>query len=121
MIRFRTKGDANEAEDGGLVHYKNVLGEPVFTIPYLGYVANYIQNPPGLYISLAAGAVILMLVFIPDLFDDGKGKKKRKKKKKKRKPQLDENGNPIPRQPKPQNSFPSDESLKNKEKEKQEL
>lgn len=122
VIRFRTKGDANEAEDGSLVHYKNVLGEPVFTIPYLGYVANYIQNPPGLYISLAAGAVILMLVFIPDLFDDGKGKKKRKKKKKKkRKPQLDENGNPIPRQPKPQNSFPSDESLKNKEKEKQEL
>jgi|GEM_PF-4869029 len=51
-----------------------------------------------------------------------KGKKKRKKKKKKkRKPQLDENGNPIPRQPKPQNSFPSDESLKNREKEKQEL
>lgn len=122
VIRFRTKGDANEAEDGGLVHYKNVLGEPMFTIPYLGYVANYIQNPPGLYISLAAGAVILMLVFIPDLFDDGKGKKKRKKKKKKkRKPQLDENGNPIPRQPKPQNSFPTDESLKNKEKEKQEL
>ena len=33
----------------------------------------------------------------------------------------DENGNPIPRQPKPQNSFPTDESLKNKEKEKQEL
>ena len=33
VIRFRTKGDANEAEDGGLVHYKNVIGTPVFTIP----------------------------------------------------------------------------------------
>ena len=39
VIRFRTKGDANEAEDGGLVHYKNVIGTPVFSIPYLGYVA----------------------------------------------------------------------------------
>ena len=47
VIRFRTKGDANDAEDGTLVHYKNVIGSPVFTIPMLGYVANYIQNPPG--------------------------------------------------------------------------
>lgn len=83
-IRFRTKGDANSTEDGTLVHYKNVIGTPVFTIPYLGYVANYIQNPPGTYISMAAGAVLLMLVFIPDLFDDDNGKKKKKKKKKKK-------------------------------------
>lgn len=46
VVRFRTKGDANETEDGGLVHYKNVIGTPVFTIPYLGFVANYIQHPP---------------------------------------------------------------------------
>lgn len=85
VIRFRTKGDANQAEDGTLVHYKNVIGVPVFTIPYLGYVANYIQNPPGRYIALAAGAVLLMLVFIPDLFDEEDKKKKKKKRKKKKK------------------------------------
>ena len=32
-IRFRTKGDANDAEDGTLVHYKNVVGTPVFHHP----------------------------------------------------------------------------------------
>ena len=37
VLRFRTKGDANEAVDGSLVHYKNVVGTPVFTIPKLGY------------------------------------------------------------------------------------
>lgn len=68
VIRFRTKGDANETEDGGLVHYKNVIGTPVFTIPYLGYVANYIQHPPGMYVAIAAGAVLLMLTFLPDIF-----------------------------------------------------
>ena len=47
VIRFRTKGDANEAEDAGLVHYKNVIGVPVFTVPYLGYVADYIAAPAG--------------------------------------------------------------------------
>ena len=45
-LRFRTKGDANDAEDGSLVHYKNVIGTPVFAIPKLGYAANYIQHPP---------------------------------------------------------------------------
>lgn len=68
VVRFRTKGDANETEDGSLVHCKNVIGTPVFTIPYLGFVANYIQNPPGMYVAIAAGAFILMLSFIPDLF-----------------------------------------------------
>lgn len=81
VVRFRTKGDANDAVDGGLVHYKNVIGSPVFTIPKLGYVANYIQNPPGTYIAIAGGAFLLMLVFLPDLFDDGNDKPKKKKKK----------------------------------------
>ena len=67
VLRYRTKGDANDAEDGSLVHYKNVIGTPVFTIPYLGYLANYIQNPPGMYLAISAGAILLLLVFLPDL------------------------------------------------------
>ena len=77
VIRFRTKGDANDAVDGSLVHYKNVIGTPIFSIPYLGYVANYIQNPPGTYIAIAVGAVLLLLVFLPDLFSDEKDKKRK--------------------------------------------
>ena len=83
VLRYRTKGDANDAEDGSLVHYKNVVGTPVFTIPQLGYLANYIQNPPGTYIAISAGAFLLVLVFLPDLFGgDEEEKPKRKKKKK---------------------------------------
>jgi len=83
VLRYRTKGDANDAEDGSLVHYKNVVGSPVFTIPQLGYLANYIQNPPGTYIAISVGAIIMLLVFIPDLFssDDEDDKPKKKKKK----------------------------------------
>lgn len=80
IIRFQTKGDANDAVDGSLVHYKNVLGTPVFTIPKLGYLASYIQNPPGTYVAISAGAVLLALVFLPDLFGgDEKPEKKRGK------------------------------------------
>ncbi len=82
VIRFRTKGDANEAEDGSLVHYKNVIGTPIFSIPYLGYAADYIQHPPGMYIAISAGALLLLLMFIPDIFaDDGKSKKAGRRKK----------------------------------------
>lgn len=87
-IRFRTKGDANDAEDGGLVHYKNVIGTPVFTIPKLGYLANYIQHPPGTYVAISVGAILLILVFIPDLLggdeDEKKGRKKKRKSRTKR-------------------------------------
>ena len=78
VLRYRTKGDANDVVDGSLVHYKNVVGSPVFSIPYLGYFASWIQNPPGQYLALALAAIIVMLFFLPDLlFDDGKkdGKK----------------------------------------------
>ena len=78
VIRFRTKGDANEAEDGALVHYKNVIGTPVFSIPCLGYLADYIQHPPGMYVAISAGAILLLLVFLPDFFAEDKGKKKDK-------------------------------------------
>lgn len=80
IIRFQTKGDANDSVDGSLVHYKNVIGTPVFSIPKLGYLANYIQKPPGRYVAISAGAIILLLVFLPDLFsDDDKSEKKKKK------------------------------------------
>lgn len=74
VLRYRTKGDANDTEDGALVHYRNVIGTPVFTIPLLGYAANFIQNPPGTYLAISGCALLLMLVFLPDLFESGKTK-----------------------------------------------
>ena len=74
-LRYFTQGIANEVPDATSVHYKNIFGKPVFTIPYLGYVSNYIQNPPGMYIAIAAGAILILLVFLPDLFEDDKKKK----------------------------------------------
>ena len=79
VLRYRTKGDANDAEDGGLVHYKNVIGSPVFTIPKLGYVASYIQQPPGMYVAISGGAVLVMLTFLPDLFAKEEPKQEKKK------------------------------------------
>lgn len=64
-LRFRTKGDANNTPDGKLVHEKNILGTPVATIPLLGYLAFYLQRPPGLYIALILGTFLISLIIIP--------------------------------------------------------
>lgn len=85
-LRYFTKGDANEAPDGSSVHYRNIIGTPVFTIPYLGYLANYIQQPPGMYVAIAAGAILIMLVFLPDLFADEEEEKQKKPKETKENP-----------------------------------
>ena len=76
VIRFRTKGIANQTEDHMLVHYKNVVGKPVFCIPFLGYLANYAQNPPGTYFAIAVCVLLLLLVFLPDLIADDEEEKK---------------------------------------------
>ena len=65
--RFYMKGDANDDPDGAPVLPEDILGEIVFGIPLLGYVAFYIQHPPGLYIAIAVGAILVMLTFLPDL------------------------------------------------------
>ena len=71
---FYTKGDANEHEDAAPVHFNNLVGVPVFSIPLLGYVSAYIQSPPGTYVAIGFGAVLLLAVFLPDLMT-GKDKK----------------------------------------------
>lgn len=72
---FYTKGDANEIADSEPVHFNNVIGVPQFSIPMLGYVSEFIQNPPGTYITIAVGLLLILVVFLPDFI--GVGKKKR--------------------------------------------
>lgn len=68
--RFRTKGDTNDVTDAGLVHYKNVLGTPIITIPLIGYIAFNIQQPPGIYIMLVAGTLLLAWAFLPGTLEE---------------------------------------------------
>lgn len=64
---FYTKGDANETADAAPVHFNNLIGIPKFSIPKLGYVSDFIQHPPGLYIAIGAGLMLLAALFLPDL------------------------------------------------------
>lgn len=69
---FYTKGLANDIEDSEPVHYNNVIGVPYFSLPLLGYVSDFIQNPPGSYVAIGIGIVLLLLVFLPDMISKKK-------------------------------------------------
>ena len=71
--RLYTKGLANEIEDSDPVHFNNVIGVPQFSIPKLGYVSDFVQNPPGMYITIGVGIILILVVFVPDMI----GKKKK--------------------------------------------
>lgn len=79
-VRYRTKGDANDVADGSLVDPQNIIGTPIFSVPYLGFALSYIQSPPGMYVAIAVGAGLMLLMFLPGLlFENGNDKKSKTK------------------------------------------
>lgn len=74
-VQFRTKGDANDIEDGGLVPASNVVGKVIFSMPFLGYAASFIQTAAGRAALVAYGAFLLLMLILPELiFVDKKEK-----------------------------------------------
>lgn len=67
---FRTKGDANEDVDANLVEPNKVLGKAYFTVPYLGYLATYIQSYPGNMVAICTAIALIILVIMIDLLTE---------------------------------------------------
>ena len=99
---FYTKGDANDAPDAAPVHFNNLIGTPVFTVPHLGYFVNYIQNPPGCYVALVVCAVVLILMFLPDVFAKDEEEEDRKAARKPKRPKKAGAEVESPPRPKPE-------------------
>lgn len=93
---FQTKGDANDNVDGGAVAYENLVGKPVFTIPYMGYLAVYANTTTGMIITVTIILVILILTFLPDFLMKGDDEEEKAEKKeapeKAKKPKAKERG-----------------------------
>ena len=65
---FHTKGDANETADGAVVYSENVIGLPIYHIPYLGYVADFVKQPKGRMTIISAVCIVLLCMIIPSFF-----------------------------------------------------
>lgn len=72
---FQTKGDANDKVDERLVKESEIIGKPFFTIPYLGYVAHFMQTKHGMFITIGIAIVLIIVVMAIDMLVDDKKKK----------------------------------------------
>ena len=64
---YQTKGDANNDVDGTPVYYKNLIGTPVFSLPYLGYLSSWLQTRQGMIMGISIALVLVLLTFMPDI------------------------------------------------------
>lgn len=70
VVRFRTKGDANNDVDASLVSANNIIGKAMFAIPKMGYLASYIQQPPGIYVAILVCGLMIAFVFYTDSLEN---------------------------------------------------
>jgi signal peptidase len=59
VILFTTKGDANNSPDTAEIKQSDILGKVLFSIPFAGYVIDFVRQPIGFVI-----VVILPVLFI---------------------------------------------------------
>lgn len=64
---YKTKGDANKTEDGGAVKASDIIGVPVFSIPYLGFIAAFIGSKVGRLVAVFAGLGLIAMTCYADL------------------------------------------------------
>lgn len=67
MRTFTTKGDANQVVDSEPVSFENFVGRADVKIPFLGYVAMYIQTKEGIIASIGIFLFVVFLSLLDDL------------------------------------------------------
>lgn len=70
-LSFVTQGDANDQPDASPVAASEVMGQVVFTIPYIGYVIEFVNTPTGLIALVVVPFVLLLLSEIYSILAGG--------------------------------------------------
>lgn len=67
-LYFNTKGDANENADPFIVPAQNLVGRICFHIPYVGYAAQFIKTPWGLFLALIIPGLLVVAMCIRSIW-----------------------------------------------------
>ncbi len=59
-LAFRTKGDANNDADAGMVPASSVDGREVWTVPHLGRVSNFMRSRDGFKLMVFVPAIVIV-------------------------------------------------------------
>ena len=65
---FVTKGDANEEVDNWIVEPDSIVGTSVMTVPYLGYISNFVRTPKGFVALVVVPASIIVYEELKNIF-----------------------------------------------------
>jgi signal peptidase I len=84
-LRFVTRGDANNVNDPNPVPSENVVGRVTASVPYIGYLMNFVQTRQGLILLIFVPGVLIILFelgkIMKYLTDDNQKKKKKQESK----------------------------------------
>lgn len=72
-LSFVTKGDANDDPDASPVAASEVRGQVVFTIPYIGYVIEFVNTPTGFVALVVVPFALLLLSEVHSIVVGGSG------------------------------------------------
>lgn len=57
---YRTKGDANEEADPNIVTESEIIGQVVFSAPYVGYILDFAKKPLGFALLIGIPAAVII-------------------------------------------------------------
>ena len=60
VLLFSTKGDANNSPDGTEIRQSDIHGKVLFSIPYLGYIIDFVKKPIGLVLIIVLPALFII-------------------------------------------------------------
>lgn len=69
---FITKGDANEEPDSTPVKKSQIIGKSILSLPYLGYLADFVRTPRGFVMLVVIPAAIIVYEELKSLFKEFK-------------------------------------------------
>lgn len=59
-LSYVTKGDANNASDKNEVRSSNIIGKVWFSIPFVGYVIDFVKKPTGFILVVIVPALLVI-------------------------------------------------------------
>jgi signal peptidase len=74
-IYYQTKGDANNSIDTQLVSQSDIIGQGVFTVPYIGRLFVFARKPMGFISMVLFPSIYIIVMEIFTIFDELKRNK----------------------------------------------
>ena len=68
-LMFHTKGDANEDPDAYAVPAENVAGRMWLSVPYAGYVMDFVRKPLGFGLLIGIPAALIIGIELKNIFN----------------------------------------------------